>query len=147
MRLSNWPSSTVWNQLSQFQNEMNRLFDRWGDGGPAAAPVFPPVNVWEEKDHLVLETELPGLELKDLEIFVTGGNQLTLKGERKTPVADKKCVWHRQERAYGAFQRTLTLPFPVDPDKVEARLEHGVLSVRLAKHESARPRKIQVRAE
>ncbi len=135
MRLPTWPANALWNQLSQFQHEMNRLFDRWGGGAPVA-----------EDDHVVLEAELPGLQLKDLEIFVTGGNQCTLKGERR-PVVPEKGVWHRQERGHGAFQRTLTLPFPVDPEKVEARLENGLLCVRLAKHESARPRKIQVRGE
>jgi len=146
MRLPHRTANTLWNQLAQFQHEMNRLFDRWGGDGPATVSAFPPVNVWEENDRVVLEAELPGLELKDLEIFVTGGNQLTLKGQRQAP-APEKGVWHRQERGQGVFQRTLTLPFVVDPDKVEARLENGVLSVQLAKHESARPRKIQVRAE
>jgi HSP20 family protein len=56
-------------------------------------------------------------------------------------------VWHRQERTYGSFTRSLTLPFPVDADKVDARLENGVLLIKLAKHESARPRKITVKAE
>src|SRR5262245_23670743 len=92
------------------------------------------------------EAELPGVELKDLEIHVTGGKELTLKGERR-PVAPEGGVWHRQERAFGAFTRTLTLPFAVDPDKVEARLENGVLTIQLAKHESAKPRKIAVKAE
>jgi HSP20 family protein len=137
----------MWNQLQQFQSEMNRLFDRWSDGGRAGgAATFPPVNVWEEGDAVLVEAELPGLDLKDLEIYVTGGNQLTVKGERK-PLTPEKGVWHRQERAYGHFTRSLTLPFPVDADKVDARLENGVLLVRLAKHESARPRKIQVKAE
>jgi HSP20 family protein len=138
----------MWNQLHQFQNEMNRLFDRWNDGGRGATGVatFPPVNVWEEGDAVLVEAELPGLDLKDLEIYVTGGNQLTVKGERK-PLSFEQGVWHRQERGYGHFTRSLTLPFPVDADKVDARLENGVLLVRLAKHESARPRKIQVKAE
>ena len=56
-------------------------------------------------------------------------------------------MWHRQERNFGQFTRTLTLPFAVDADKVEARLENGVLRIKLAKHESARPRKIEVKAE
>ncbi len=148
MRTSRWqPFTPMWDQLQQFQNEMNRLFDRWGDGGrTGGVATFPAVNVWEEKDEVFVEAELPGLDLKDLEIYVTGGNQLTIKGERK-PQATGKGVWHRQERGYGHFTRALTLPFPVDADKVDARLENGVLLVRLAKHESARPRKIQVKAE
>ena len=146
MRLPTWPANTVWNQLSQFQREMNRLFDRWGGATPAAAPAFPPVNVREEDDHVVLEAELPGLQLKDLEIFVTGGNQLTLKGERR-PELPEKGVWHRQERGFGKFSRSLTLPFAVNSDKVDARFENGVLLVKLPKHESAKPRKIQVKGE
>jgi HSP20 family protein len=137
--------SPIWNQLQQFQSEMNRVFDRWN--GPTSAPsAFPPVNVWEEADHLEVEAELPGLDLKDLEIYVTGGNELTVKGCRE-PKAAQNASWHRRERPTGEFLRSLTLPYPVDPDKVEARLENGVLHITLAKHESARPRKIPVRAE
>jgi HSP20 family protein len=87
---------------------------------------------------------LPGMDLKDLEIYVTGGNQLTIKGERRQPTLEKG-VWHRQERGYGSFARVLTLPFQVDPDKVEAKFENGVLRVSLAKHESAKPRKIPIK--
>jgi HSP20 family protein len=148
MRSSRWqPFNPAWNQLHVFQEEMNRLFDRWGNGGPfAALSAFPPLNVWEDGDAVWVEAELPGLDLKDLEIYVTGGNQLTIKGERK-PNAPPRGVWHRQERTFGAFSRSFTLPFTVDPDKVEARLENGVLRIQLTKHESARPRKIPVKAE
>jgi HSP20 family protein len=149
-RQNNWRTlDPVWNQLQGFQSEMNRLFDRWGgDGGHSffGARAYPPMNVWEDGDVTHVEAELPGLDLKDLEIYVTGGNQLTLKGKRQ-PATAEKGVWHRQERAFGEFSRTLTLPFPVDADKVEARLENGVLCIKLTKHESARPRKIEVKAE
>jgi HSP20 family protein len=136
----------VWDQLRQFQGEMNRLFDRWGGNGGPVVAGFPPVNVWEEGDEVFVEAELPGLDLKALEIYVTGGNQLTIKGERQQLVPEKG-VWHRQERGFGSFSRTLTLPFAVNADKVDARLENGVLQVKLAKHESAKPRKIPVKAE
>jgi HSP20 family protein len=149
MRLTRWsPFGNVWQPLQQFQSEMNRLFDRWvGDGGRLAGGAgYPAVNVWEDEEALHLEAELPGVEFKDLEIYVTGGNQLTLKGERQPPVPGKG-VWHRQERSFGGFARTLTLPFNVDADRVEARMENGVLTVRLPKHESAKPRKIAVKGE
>ena len=150
MTTSRWQvANPVWNQLSQLQQEMNRLFSRWGDDGgrwTGLAGGFPAMNVWEDADQVFVEAELPGLDLKDLEIYVTGGNQLTLKGERK-PVTPEKGVWHRQERTFGSFSRTLTLPFNVDADKVDARFENGVLLVKLAKHESAKARKIQVKAE
>lgn len=123
---------------------MNRLFDRWGHS-PFNVGEFPAVNLWEENDALVIEAELPGLELQDLEIFVTGHNQFTIKGERKAPNVDKG-VPHRQERAFGKFTRTVTLPFAVDENAVEATFEHGVLRVRLPKHEAAKPRKIEIKA-
>jgi HSP20 family protein len=151
MRLSRWQSfNPVWNQLHQLQSEMNQLFDRWGgDGGRFLnnlVGAYPPVNVWEDADAVHVEAELPGLNLTDLEMYVTGGNQLTIKGERKQELPDKS-VRHREERAFGAFSRVLTLPFPVNPDKVEARFENGVLLVTLPKHEASKPRKITVKAE
>jgi len=89
---------------------------------------------------------LPGLKLADLEILVTGNTQLTVKGERKFE-APEKAVRHRQERGFGKFVRTLTLPFAVDPNNVDARLENGVLQIKLAKHETAKARKIVVKGE
>jgi HSP20 family protein len=147
MALMRWqPFSPVWNQLQQLQSEMNRLFDRWGDNGGRGVAAFPPVNVWEEGEEVFVEAELPGMSQNDVEIYVTGGNQLTLKGERK-PSFPEQSTRHRLERGFGAFTRVLTLPFPVDPDKVDAHFENGVLRIKLARHASARPRKITVKAE
>jgi HSP20 family protein len=150
MRASRWqPFGSVWGDLQQFHKEMNRAFERWGEDGSrllGLAPSFPALNVWEDNDTIFVEAELPGLDLSKLEIYVTSGNQLTLKGERKPPVQDK-AIWHRQERNFGSFTRSLTLPFAVDADQVEARFENGVLRLQLAKHESAKPRKIAVKSE
>jgi HSP20 family protein len=152
MRFSRWQpfqAGSLVNQLQQFQQEMNQLFDRWGGNGARMLGLrggYPAVNMWEDRDAVYLQAELPGLDLSDLEVHVTGGNQLTIKGSRK-PVTPEKGVWHRQERAFGEFARIVTLPFVVDADKVEARFENGVLQVKLAKHESAKPRKITVKAE
>ncbi len=143
--LSRWQAfSPAWGQIAQLQNEVNRLFDYWGTNGRRGGSAFPAVNIWEEADSLVVEAELPGLDMKDLEIYVTGMDQLTIKGERK-PAAPAKGVQHRQEREFGSFVRVLTLPVPVDANKVEARLEDGVLRLRLPKHEAAKPRKITVK--
>ena len=87
MRLSRWqPFVPVWNQLRQVQDEMNRLFDRWDTYGGRSGQAYPALNVWDNGESLFVEAELPGMDLKDLEIFVTGKDQLTIKGERK-PVA------------------------------------------------------------
>ncbi len=128
--------------MQRMQSEMNRLFDRFGDDGLA---TFPAINVREEENALSIEAELPGMNLEDLEIFVTGNSQLTIKGERKAFIP-KKGTQHRQERAFGQFVCTLTLPFPVDDSKVEAHLDNGILRINLPKHEAARPRKIAVKA-
>jgi HSP20 family protein len=150
MALSRWQSFTpVFNQLQQLSEDMNRIFGRWGENGGRlfeSLSTFPAVNVWEDADKVYVEAELPGLDLKALEIYVTGGNQLTIKGERKQPLPEK-AIWHRQERGVGSFSRVLTLPFNVDADKVDARFENGVLLIQLAKHESSKPRKITVKAE
>jgi HSP20 family protein len=127
---------------------MNRVFERWaGDGGSPAqlGSAFPPVNVWENAEAVYIECELPGIDETDLEIYVTGSNQVTLKGQRKTTAAEK-VVWHRQERGSGKFVRVVTLPTDVNRDQVQAHLENGILNVRLAKSETAKPRKITVKA-
>lgn len=144
MFFSRWTMNPVWRSLDEVQHEVNRIFDRWGHH-PFGIGEFPAMNLWEEADALHLEAELPGLELQDLEIFVTNHNQLTLKGERKSPVVDKG-VAHRQERGFGKFTRTVTLPFAVDENAVEARFENGVLKIRLPKHETAKPRRIAIKA-
>jgi HSP20 family protein len=138
-----------WNHLQQHLSaEVNNLFERLDGGNPlrAFAPSYPALNVWEEADNLIVEAELPGMLPNDIEILITGGDQLTLKGERK-PAAVENATMHRHERGFGKFERTLKLPYLVDPDKVEARFENGVLRIQLSKHEAARSRKITVKGE
>jgi HSP20 family protein len=136
----------LWDGLTRLQGEMGRLFDQWADGPRALAPAYPAVNVWEGPDAFHVEAELPGLKREDLNIAVTQRNVLAIQGERK-PEEQGKGAWHRRERGFGRFQRVLKLPAPVDADKVEARLEHGVLHLTLPKAEEARPRRIAVKAE
>src|SRR5262245_33180161 len=112
--LQNLGSVLPWRQLQSLQHEVNRLFERLGDGPwQGAIGGSPALNVWEDGDEVTVEAELPGVTQDDLEILVASDNQLTLKGTRKTP-SPEKGVWHRQERATGTFVRTLTLPFEVD---------------------------------
>lgn len=144
----NAPRTGLWGELSRLQDEMNRLFDSYGFDGswPTFSITFPAVNVWQDGETVFAEAELPGMELNDLEIYVTGGNQLTIRGERKQPSLAKG-VWHRQERSFGTFARVIGLPVDVDPDKVEARFNGGVLTVTMPKSETAKPRKITVKTE
>lgn len=149
MFLTRWsPLDASWlRQVHDLHDEMNRLFGRGRNWNEVADDigVFPPLNVWEEEEAFHVEAELPGATMKDVEIYVTGQNQLTLKGQRAETRLEK-AVQHRQERHFGAFTRTLSLPSPVDENKVEARLENGVLRLRLPKHEGAKPRKIPIKS-
>jgi len=133
--------------MNQLRDEMDRLFP---DVDPrTAAPTFaqsyPPLNMWEDDNYLYVEAELPGLQLDKLDIFIAEGDQLAIRGER-LPL-ESAATWHRRERGYGKFHRQIVLPFPVDPDKVEARLEQGVLSLKLPKSPKAKPRRIDVKGE
>jgi HSP20 family protein len=136
--------------LRRLQQEMDQLLGRLGlpfRTWPALAVSYPPVNVWEDNDYVYAEAELPGLKLTDLEISVTANNELVLKGKREEPTLPAKAEWHRQERGFGSFERTFRLPVGVDPNKVEARLENGVLTIQMAKRPEVKPRKIPVKAE
>jgi HSP20 family protein len=125
---------------------MNRLFASFNQQWPGLSSGYPAINVCQDADNLYAEAELPGVDLSDLEILVTGGDQLSIKGERK-PVNGKEGVWLRRERPFGRFARLLTLPVDVDADKVQARLANGVLTLTLPKSEAAKPKKISVKAE
>ena len=148
--LTRWhPFRELRHEMRRFQREMDRLFGRRGfdfESWPALAVSYPPVNLWEDDDFVYAAAELPGLKLPDLEITVTADNQLTLKGKRE-PAAPEKVEWHRQERGFGSFERTIELPVSVDAGKVEARLENGVLTIKMAKSPAAKPKKIPVKAE
>lgn len=148
--LTRWePFRELRQEMRRFQREVDRLFGRWGMDfrtWPALAVSYPLVNLWEDDDFVYAEAELPGIKMEDLEITVTGANQLTIKGERKQPTLEK-AEWHRQERCFGKFERTIELPTNVDAGKIEARLENGVLTIKMAKRPEAKPKKIPVKAE
>lgn len=140
-RNRNHAFGALWNELNQAQDEFARWVNRFS-GAPAAHG--PELNVWEDEHAVFAEADLPGIDPAKLEITVTGGNQLTVQGEREAPKVEG-ASWLRQERPFGKFARVVTLPTLVDADKVEAKYEAGVLRLTLPKHEAAKPRKIQVK--
>jgi HSP20 family protein len=134
-----------WTQLNRISREMDQLFGRRGSmRGAMGVGTFPALNLWEAGDELFVEAELPGLNMEQLEIYMTG-NQLSITGERQLPPHEQG-VWHRQEREYGKFTRTIELPVEVNADAVSAELKHGVLLIRLPKSDAIKPRKIEVKA-
>ncbi|MFA6600063.1 MAG: Hsp20/alpha crystallin family protein [Candidatus Omnitrophota bacterium] len=132
--------------LLDLQSEMNHAFnrslthkDQWARG------FEPSIEVREEADHYILQTDLPGLKREDFNISVKG-NQLTLKGERKyeKETQDKEKGYFYSERSFGAFSRTLEFPTEIQADKVKAAYKDGVLEVALPKVESSQPKQINV---
>jgi len=118
-----------------FRTQLDTLFEDWF-GRTMGGTLAPRIDVSETGTELRLTVELPGVEEKDVDVSLSG-NQLTIKGEKKSEQEDKKDedgrVFHRVERSYGAFQRTMTVPFDVDPDKVSAQFRDGVLTITLPK--------------
>ncbi len=104
-----------------------------------------PVDLWETKDAYQLRADLPGVRADDLEINATG-DSISIGGEVKDQAEVTEDGWLRQERRVGKFQRAFTLPVAIDPAKVEAAFENGVLSLVLPKAESTKPRTIKVNA-
>jgi len=139
---------TLWASFDRLQGEVGRLFEDMGVGLPrnVALVAFPPVNVWEDADAFHVELEVPGLTQEQVQVAVTNKNHLTIQGER-LPEDPGKGRWHRRERGFGRFQRVLKLPTSVDADRVEAKLENGLLQLTLPKAEEAKPRRIAVKAE
>lgn len=112
----------------------------------APMSIAPKTDVYEEADRILLEMEAPGLKEEDLNLTLEG-NTLTISGERKRRDDRKEGRYQRVERYYGSFSRTFTLPSTVDPNSIEAKYEHGVLHVSMAKRADARPRQIKLNSQ
>lgn len=142
-----WPDD-AFADMERMSREVNRMFRRFRFRDRARLPAitYPALDMWQDDNCLYVEAELPGMEIGDLDISVTGGNQLSIRGERKPPTVERG-NWHRQERGYGKFSRLLTLPCEVKTDDVEAQLKDGVLTVKLPKCEAAKPRRLAIKAE
>ena len=108
-------------------------------------PLAVPVDLWETKDAYHLRANLPGLSPDDVEINATA-DTLTLGGETKPSTDVTNDGWLRQERRFGKFTRSFTLPMQIDPNTVEAKFNNGVLEVVLPKAENVKPRSIKINA-
>ena len=150
MLTTRWqPFGDVFSELNRLQHDMNRLFNRFGltngGGERRIAPAYPALDLWQDEDNFYVEAELPGMKLEDTEVYVTAGNQLTLKGKREAPVVENG-TWHRRERGFGEFSRAITLPQDVDADLVAAAFQNGILTITLPKMEATKPLRISVKA-
>jgi len=125
--------------LRVFQDTVNRLMSDQATTRPWA----PAVDILETENDLVLKADIPGVDLKDVDIQLENGT-LTLKGERKFESEEKRKGFHRMERSYGSFVRYFTVPDTVDSEHVQAEYHNGVLTVTLPKKEIAKPKAIKV---
>ncbi len=127
-------------ELQRMQDEVNRVFGGYRTG---VSGEFPPVNLWTGEQGAVLTAELPGIGADDLAITVHE-DTVTLKGKRAAAVSDEEATYHRRERSYGSFARSVALPFAVASDQVQARIEDGILTLMLPRHEAERPKRIKI---
>ena len=133
-----------------FKTQIDSLFEDWF-GRSMGGVLAPRVDVAEDEKTVTLTAELPGVNEEDIEVTLAG-DQLTIKGEKHSQIDEKKesegRTLHRTERSYGAFQRTLTVPYQVDPEQVSAQFRDGVLTLMLPKPADAlaqkQGRKIEV---
>lgn len=129
---------------------MDRLFDetfnRAWNGFPSVEALSVPVDIQAKEDEFILHASVPGLRAEDLNIEVLG-NTVTVRGEVFAPTTEEKASWLLQERVVGKFTRTFTLPAELDNAKAEANLEHGVLTLRLPKAETAKPKAIKIQVK
>jgi len=138
-------------ELRSLQDEVNRLFSTnlsrsFGDEGIARGAWAPTVDIYENKDQIVLEAELPGMNREDFELTIEN-NVLTLRGERRFEKKSESDNYHRVERTYGSFARSFTLPQTVSGDGATAEYKNGVLRVVLQKREEVKARRIEVAGE
>lgn len=131
----------VWSEMSRLSQEMDRLLS--GTTNISRAGVFPPLNLYDDGESIIVRAEVPGIDPKDLEINATV-NSLVIQGERKWTENEEKSSFHRRERGHGTFSRSINLPREIDPNKVQANYKLGVLEVMLPKAETEKPRKIQI---
>src|SRR6476646_224033 len=137
--------------LRTLQEEVNRLCSTnltraFGDEGIARGAWAPSVDIYENKDQIVLEAELPGMQQEDFDLTIEN-NVITLRGERRFEKTEESDNYHRVERSYGTFTRSFTLPQTVSADEAKAEYNNGVLRVTLPKREEAKSRRIQVTGE
>lgn len=129
-------------------NRLNSVFDNFfypfsTERGLSAWDWHPAVDIYDEKDHIVIQAELPGVDKKDIGVDVKG-RVLVLKGERSYDNKTEKENYYRQERCYGKFERAFNLPSAVDPDEIKADYKDGILKISVPKPKENKPKQITI---
>jgi len=138
------PFESVVNRQDSFDGFVRDFFDSF----PSVLEtehLAPAIDVAEENGHVVIRAEVPGIKKEDIDVSLRDG-VLTLKGEKKLESDRKDRRYHRTERRYGAFSRSIALPEYVDLNKVDAQYKDGVLTITLDKKAEAKPKQIEIKA-
>jgi HSP20 family protein len=135
-------------ELMGIQDRMNQLFRNafsgYADENIASGAWSPAVDIYEAPEAIEMIFEIPGVNQQDLRVHFEN-NLLTVSGERKLEHDDRREGYHRIERSYGSFQRSFTLPSTIDPNRISAVFEHGLLRLTLPKRPETQPRAIEVK--
>ena len=138
-------------EMMSLREAMNHLFEesflRPGAFGSEEAMLNTPLDVYETDNTIVIKAAVPGVKPEDLDITITG-DVLTIKGEYKEEQQqEQKRSYIRQERRYGSFSRTLTLPTAIDSNNVNASFENGVLTLEMPKRQDVKPKSVKIAAK
>ena len=136
--------ASPWQEMERLRREVDRVFTGTTTSRRDIAPSYPAMNVWTGEDGAIVTAELPGTNVKDIDISV-GNDALTVRGTRERETLGDGESYHRRERRFGSFSRTFQLPFQVESDKVDAKFTNGILSISLPRAEAEKARKIKVR--
>jgi HSP20 family protein len=131
----------MWNEMDRLRREMNSLFT--GYDRASASTTYPLVNVYDDKDAVIVTAELPGMAKEQVQITYADGS-LTLSGNLEPLSSTKKMTIVRQERSAGAFEKSLRIPTKIDQEKINASFSNGILTVTLPKAEEAKPKTIHI---
>ncbi len=136
--------------LAVIRDELDRTFDRFMTGWPMSetalskAEWIPTLDVSETDTDVMVRVDVPGIDPKALEVSLTG-DILTIAGERRDEKENKDENYYMCERSFGSFRRSIELPTNIDPDSVSAEHSNGVVSIRIAKARSARPKQVTIK--
>jgi HSP20 family protein len=152
MALVPWKRQDIERPAASLQREMNRLFDDFFTRDFFVEPFRgmgewrPALDVAETDTAIIVKADLPGLEVKDIDVSLRG-DILTIKGQKKEEKEEKTKSYHRVERHFGSFERSVRLPAPVKGDQVEASFKDGVLNIQLPKTEEAKQKSIRIKVD
>ena len=138
-----WNWTTAFEDIEVLRKEMNHLFERSQGSFVSGSANFPLINLYNQDDKILVIAETPGLKKEDIDIHFLEGS-LKIKGQRQFEQEGDKLLQLRQERATGAFEKTIRIPLEVKADQISARLQDGVLQIELPKADQVKPLHISI---